>query len=110
MMDVDVNLAYLVVAGALLLYLAGAIAGSEGKRRIRSEFSEWSPRHMYIGLVCFLVGVQIVIINVPPQGSDPLVRWGNPVLGAILVGIGFSISVKMIRNWMSKRDSDGSSF
>lgn len=109
MTDANVNFVLLVIAGGLLLYLAGAIAGSEGKKRLRSEFSEWSPRHMYIGLVCFIIGVHTVVTNIPLEESDLLVRWGNLVLGVILSIIGFLISVKMIKNRMSKHDSNGSS-
>jgi hypothetical protein len=109
MTDANVNFVLLVVAGALLLYLVGAIAGSEGKKRLRSEFSAWSPRHMYIGLICFIVGVHTVVTNIPLEESDPLVVWGNLVLGLILAIIGFSISVKMIKNRISKHDSNGSS-
>lgn len=109
MTDDNVTFVLLVIAGALLLYLAGAITGPAGRKRLRSEFSEWSPRHLYIGLLCFFGGVHTLVMNVPLHGSDPLVRWGVPVLGVTLIVIGFLMSMKMIRNWMSKRDSDGHS-
>jgi len=109
MTDDNVTFVLLVIAGALLLYLGGAITGPEGRKRFRSEFSEWRPRHLYIGLLCFFGGIHTLVLNVPLDGSDPLVRWGVPVLGVILVVIGFLMSIKMIRNRMSKRDPEAGS-
>lgn len=109
MMNADAKFVLLIIAGAIVLYMVGSISRSEGRKRLRSEFSEWRPRKLFVGLVALYGGLQILLVNVPLRGSDPLIRWGPPVLGVILIVIGFFMSVKMIRNWMSKRDSDGTS-
>ncbi|MDT8322226.1 MAG: hypothetical protein RQ826_17050 [Xanthomonadales bacterium] len=98
----------MIVVYGLLLFTVVPLCRSTSRKRVLLDIQKWSPRLLFIGLVFLFIGINTLMLNVDSDESNPLIRWGWIIPGVFLIVMGLWLSIKMTRNWLSQRDSDGS--